>query len=76
MNERCFALKHNGACKALEMERCPNYASCQFYKPVWMHERDRDRAYGRINSLPEERQAEIAHKYYGDRMPWKRSNVE
>lgn len=76
MNERCFAIKKNGECKALDVKHCPGCGQCSFYMPVWMYERDRDRAFGHINRLPEARQLEIANKYYGDKMPWKRSDAQ
>lgn len=76
MNERCFALKHNGECKELDVKRCPGCSACGFFKPIWMYERDRERAFRRISEMPMDKQTAIAHKYYGDKMPWKRSENE
>lgn len=70
MNERCFAMQHGGQCGALK-GRCPGYAGCGFYKPVWKQKKEVCRLRYRFRSLPEETQYTIAEKYFGGRMPWK-----
>ena len=44
---------------------------CPFYKKMSDHIKSCEDAYKRISKLPEEKQTEIADKYYGGAMPWK-----
>ena len=64
-------LRRSGKCSALVKGICPNYASCPFYKPVWMAERDVERANRKLCALPMDEQLNIAEKYYNDEMPWR-----
>lgn len=70
-DERCFAIVQKGKCAALATESCPGYGRCTFYKPVWVHERDREQANARLRALPEEEQRAIADKYHKGIMPWR-----
>lgn len=70
MNETCFGMKHFGKCSAL-IGRCPGYAACVFYKPIWKYEQDLRLADQRICRMPPEHQQYIADKYYQGNMPWK-----
>ena len=74
MNERCFAIRRGGTCNALTVNRCPNYASCPFYKPGWKAERDTARTNKRLCALPESAQLRIAKAYHNGRMP-RRSEI-
>lgn len=71
MNERCFAMRRNGKCNALNVDRCPNYASCPFYKPSWKAERDTARLNQKLCALPMDEQQRIADKYHNGKMPWR-----
>ena len=71
MNERCFAMRRNGKCGALNVNQCPNYASCPFYKPVWKAELDTARTNRKLCRMPEEAQLHIAEKYHNGDMPWR-----
>lgn len=71
MNERCFAMRRYGKCNALNVEQCPNYASCPFYKPAWMAARDAERLNRKLCSMPMDEQSRIADKYYNGKMPWR-----
>ena len=71
MNENCFARRKGSRCSALWRCFCNgNYPFCPFYKPDWKAEHDRKLAFGRIASLPIEKQQEIAERYYHGDMPW------
>ena len=78
MNEKCFARRtvpsRKGNCACLEVN-CPGYTSCPFYKPVWKYERDTEKRYARLASLPEDQQKHIAYTYYKGMMPWRRDIV-
>ena len=71
MNNRCFALRKNDGCGALNVDSCLGREACVFYKQRHEHERDLKAVNVRLNALPEEIQLEIAEKYHGGRMPWK-----
>jgi len=71
MSNRCFALRKNGGCGALNVDSCLSREACAFYKQRHEQERDLKAANIRISALPEETQLEIAEKYHGGRMPWK-----
>ncbi|MBR3873504.1 MAG: hypothetical protein IKJ26_04955 [Clostridia bacterium] len=75
MNEKCFALRRSGRCGALTSPFCTGYATCPFYKPKWMHERDTERTNRKLSALPLEEQLYIASKYYRGWMPWKGERV-
>ena len=67
-NERASAL--SGECTVLTCD-CPGALECPFYKTKARLEADKQRAFERINSLPEYRQLGISIKYYGGQMPWR-----
>lgn len=71
MNEKCFAIRKQGACGALTVKACVGYQKCPFYKPVWMYRRDQKRIDVKLCALPEEEQQDIADKYHNGKMPWK-----
>ena len=80
--ERCFAYippeergRHRFNCKALT-ENCPGFEVCSFYKSVRQNAADRKAADVLLCSLNEDRQCEIALKYHGGRMPWKKGEIE
>lgn len=72
IDEKCFALSKSRDCRALEIRSCPGYKQCAFYKPRWKHERDLSRVEARFSGLSEEKQSEIANKYYHGQMPWRK----
>lgn len=59
-----------GECAVLECD-CPGALECPFYKTKARLAAERQKAFERINSLPEYRQLGIAIKYYGGQMPWR-----
>lgn len=70
INERCFALTRDCRCRALEIENCPGYKQCVFYKPGWKQNRDQMYIDGKLRALSEARQRYISEKYYHGDMPW------
>ena len=77
MNEKCFALRKDGECRALECRLCMNsYDDCPFYKPVKQALQDRAARYERISSLTEAQQEKISARYYEGRMPWRKEAAE
>lgn len=75
MNEKCFALKNKGRCRALTNETCCGFDSCPFYKGKTQAAQDEEKANERLRALPREEQSYIAGKYYGGAMPWARGVV-
>jgi hypothetical protein len=59
-------------CRALSIKDCIG-KQCPFYRSPESIEKSREQWKMRLLSLPDERQSEIAKKYYGGNMPWKNS---
>lgn len=58
----CIHLMENGRCRELSFKKC--VGKTVLTKQKWSN---------RLNSLDEKRQREISDKYYGGKMPWKKS---
>ena len=71
MNDKCFAMRKNGACVALSVKRCLGYGKCPFYQPSWKCLCDQDKANARLRALPKDEQRAIADKYHNGNMPWR-----
>ena len=58
-------------CSALERMLCRNGNPCAIYKTEKDVELAEKRTIARLNSLPEEKQTEIADRLFGGFRPWK-----
>lgn len=59
------------SCSALERMQCRNGKSCPLFKTVEDVARAERKTIERLNSLPEEKQTEIADRLFCGRRPWK-----
>lgn len=65
----CFA-RRGTECDCLEVDRCPGYKKCSFYKNVAQYAADREQANLRLRQMPLEAQKALADQYYDGEMPW------
>ena len=70
MDHNCFALKEDSSCNALSVEECIG-STCSFYKTIEQYNESCKNADARVASLNEEKQRELAVKYYNGKMPWR-----
>ena len=77
MNEKCFALRKDGECRALECRLCmTSYADCPFYKSTTQAKQDKAARFERLARLPQEQQERISARHYEGRMPWRKEAAE
>lgn len=69
----CSALSLRGTCTRLSLASCQG-EGCTFKRSFKEDNDSLQLAYKRISSLDTSTQKQIAKKYYGGLMPWKREN--
>mgnify|MGYP001207977343 CR=1 FL=1 len=75
MLKKCFSVRWDGSCRALNVKGCPGKWRCSFFRTLWEHETDLEAANARLRTLTDALQSEISERYYKGRMPW-RENKE
>ena len=64
MSEKCFLLRRNSGCGALNVKGCPGKSHGPFFKTLWEHEEDLEAANAKLRALTDGLQSEIAEWYY------------